>query len=118
MFATMVGQAPLDVHRSLNGCGRIVERYEEPVTRVVDLLAPMPREQGPKGPIVPGEELLPRVVAQSLGQRGGPNDIREHEGLGDFGGRHRHGRPAVLPRILKSRLYTLQSRDRAQSLEG
>jgi len=41
----MVGQGPLDSHRTVDGCGCILERDEEAVASVVDLLPSMGGKQ-------------------------------------------------------------------------
>ena len=65
----------------------VLEGDEETVAGVVGHLAAVRGEQGAKRLVVPGEQLLPGLVADRPHQVRGPHDVGEHEGAPDPFGR-------------------------------
>jgi len=79
--SAMLGEDALDLDGGGEGRCRVVERREETVTgRVHDLPAAGCQDPA-QGLVVPPEQLLPRLVAEQLGQRRGADDVGEDERL-------------------------------------
>jgi hypothetical protein len=75
----VLGERPLHGDGTPECQPPIGERDEEPVAGRMCDVAAVSREEGPKGAIVPGEQILPGVVADHPDQVGRPDDVREHE---------------------------------------
>ena len=112
MIAAVSGQPSLDVDSALDRVRGPVERDEEAVARVVDLLAAVACEGRPELPVVPSEELGPCLVAHQPDQVRGGDDIGEHECPGHVGRRGRRRR-----RLPEQRVDPLQIERRAEALE-
>src|SRR5918994_7515345 len=77
----MLRQHALDRCGTFDRRGDVIERNEESVPRVVDLLASVRRKEPSQGIVVPPDYVVPRVVSDRLDQLHRPHDVREHKGL-------------------------------------
>jgi hypothetical protein len=105
----VLGEGPLDRHGAFQCGPGVLERHEEPVPRVADLLALVLREEGAKRPVVPPDHVLPCFVPDRLDQVRRALDVREHERLD-------HPRPGATTSFLE-RVEPLQVEDGAKLLQ-
>jgi hypothetical protein len=79
VLTSMLCQRTLNRHGTFQGRPSVVEGNEEPVPRVVDNLAAVWGKQGTQRLIVPGEEVLPGLIADRTNEVRGLHDVGEHE---------------------------------------
>src|SRR5439155_6080884 len=76
---SVLGEPALDRDRAGHAVIWTVERHEEPVARVLDLLAPVLVEERTERLVVPPEDVLPAVFPDRLEEIRGLHDVGEHE---------------------------------------
>src|SRR5262245_18245473 len=79
MLPPMLSEPALDRRRTCQRRLGPVERDEETIAGVLDLLCPMLCEQGAQRAVVPADEILPGLVADRLDEIGRLDDVREDE---------------------------------------
>ena len=81
VLVAVLGQLALDIDGATHRCSRVVEGDEEAVAGVADHLSVVGFEGGAQCPVVPVQQILPRLVADEADQVGGGDDVGEHERL-------------------------------------
>ncbi len=115
MLTTVIGEGALNRNGALDGVKGIGERYEEPISFVVDLPTVGCVKTLTQGTVMPVQHVSPRVIAQDLDEPGRVDNVGEHQGAGNPArpGRLEH---RAHPRCLSNRAEAFERAQRRLEL--